>query len=398
MKKNSITKLSDDNELFPIDDIINEIGEENEDELQVDYLSNISNVVTWSTDWTVETIVSQIEKGNIDLKPPFQRRDAWNQSKKSRLIESLVYGLPVPQIVLAENKVNKGKFIIVDGKQRLLTLFQFCSEKSNSILKLSGLSNEILNGKNRLDFLSKNSELYNNFLNQSIRSVIIKNWPTETFLYTIFFRLNTGSLGLSPQELRLALHPGKFMDYVEEISQNEVIMKLLSITRPDPRMRDVDLLIRYFAFKNFSESYTGNLKNFLDTSCEKINSDWNSLQEIIIKQTNQLFDTINLSIDIFGEKNIFRKWSKGKFETKINRAIFDIMIFYFTNCDFQVLKENKKLIVDEFKNLCDKNPDFLKSISSNTNNMIETSTRFRLWGNILNQKLNFKLSIPKNMI
>src|SRR5688500_16703592 len=76
-------------------------------------------------DWTVETILQQIDKGNIELNPDFQRREAWRTPHKSRYIESLILNVPVPQIVLAERKDKRGKFIVIDGKQRLLTLRQF---------------------------------------------------------------------------------------------------------------------------------------------------------------------------------------------------------------------------------------------------------------------------------
>src|SRR5947209_7589571 len=77
------------------------------------------------TDWTTETIVSQLRRGNIQLNPRFQRRDAWKLDRKSRFIESLIVGLPIPQIVLAESKQERGKFIVLDGKQRLLAILQF---------------------------------------------------------------------------------------------------------------------------------------------------------------------------------------------------------------------------------------------------------------------------------
>ena len=64
-------------------------GEENEEELNID-LSKFNQAVIWGTDWTTETMARQLEKGNIDLNPSFQRRDAWSEQEKSRLIESLI--------------------------------------------------------------------------------------------------------------------------------------------------------------------------------------------------------------------------------------------------------------------------------------------------------------------
>ncbi len=85
----------------------------------------LGQAVVFGTDWTAATLIDQLRRGNIKLDPIFQRRDAWNPERKSRFIESIVLGLPVPQIVLAEDKSDRGSFLVIDGKQRLLSLQQF---------------------------------------------------------------------------------------------------------------------------------------------------------------------------------------------------------------------------------------------------------------------------------
>lgn len=92
---------------------------------------NFEEAVIWGTDWTTETIFTQLQKGNIDLNPSFQRRDAWTDREKSRLIESLILGLPVPPIILAENKNKKNSYIVIDGKQRLLSIRRFFEENDD---------------------------------------------------------------------------------------------------------------------------------------------------------------------------------------------------------------------------------------------------------------------------
>src|SRR4029077_4538780 len=98
--------------------------------------------VVSGTDWTTETVVSQLKRGNIQMNPRFQRRDAWKRDRKSRFIESLIVGLPIPQIVLAESKKERGRFIVLDGKQRLLSILQFwgLGEGINNRYALSGLT------------------------------------------------------------------------------------------------------------------------------------------------------------------------------------------------------------------------------------------------------------------
>ena len=87
--------------------------------------ASVSDAVLFNTDWTVETIYRQIEKGNINLDPKFQRREAWSNERKSKLIESILCNYPIPNVVLAEDKQRKGKYIVIDGKQRLTAISGF---------------------------------------------------------------------------------------------------------------------------------------------------------------------------------------------------------------------------------------------------------------------------------
>lgn len=134
--------MTDQTELFSDESFI-EMPEAGEgvDDLAPLNQDSISQAVVSATDWTTETIISQINKGNIQLNPRFQRRDAWENQRKSRFIESLILGLPIPQLVLAESKERRGSYIVIDGKQRLLSIRQFAAEPSDTVYQqLSGLS------------------------------------------------------------------------------------------------------------------------------------------------------------------------------------------------------------------------------------------------------------------
>ncbi|MFQ1927661.1 DUF262 domain-containing protein [Aeromonas veronii] len=160
------------------------------------------------------------------LDPEFQRRDAWDKKRKSKFIESLILGLPIPQIVLAESKDKRGSYIVLDGKQRLLSIRQFAARDDDALyntLKLQSL--EIKKNLNKMNLEKLKSSLVDYedlaaFENQPIRTVVIKNWPNEDFLYHVFLRLNTGSVPLSPQELRQALHPGDFVTFLDQKSSS----------------------------------------------------------------------------------------------------------------------------------------------------------------------------------
>jgi hypothetical protein len=196
--------------------------DEESDEQDVTPLTpdSVAAVVS-GNDWTTETVVTQLRRENILLNPRFQRRDAWRRDRKSRFIESLIVGLPIPQIVLAESKQDRGKFIVLDGKQRLLAILQFwgLGEGDNNSYSLSGLSLRRDLNKTSFTELSTQAALepdYNALCNQAIRTVVIRNWKDTDFLHTVFLRLNTGSVNLSPQELRQALLPGPFSDYIDD--------------------------------------------------------------------------------------------------------------------------------------------------------------------------------------
>src|SRR5215471_13803211 len=204
----------------PIQEI--EFDDESDDQDVAEQLPPGSTAAVVSgTDWTTETVVSQLKRKNIQLNPRFQRRDAWRRDRKSRFIESLIVGLPIPQIVLAESKTDRGKFIVLDGKQRLLAILQFwgLGEGENNGYALSGLTLRGDLTKRSFTDLSTDANYeadYNALCNQAIRTVVIRNWKDTNFLHTVFLRLNTGSVNLSPQELRQALLPGSFSNYIDD--------------------------------------------------------------------------------------------------------------------------------------------------------------------------------------
>ena len=369
-------------------------ADESEDDLKP---TNFNQAVTWATDWTTETIVLQLQRGVIDLNPNFQRRDAWRQARKSRFIESLILGLPIPQIVLAERPEKRGTYLVIDGKQRLLTLKQFCGVDDLAVGEserfiLSNLPVEKkLNGKSYKDLLNEPqlNEKLSAFRSQTIRTVVIKNWPNEDFLYTVFLRLNSNSVPLSPQELRKALHPGLFINFVEQASANsKALQHALGLTNPDFRMRDVEIAIRYFAFRRNICNYRGNLKEFLDNICKDLNKRWNIEQATIRSQFEEFENAIKLTESVFGKAKSFRKYADGKYETRLNRAVFDICLYYFSLKKYAEKVDAKKAKIKEaFERLCTEDLEFLRSLETSTKTTDVVKKRFEAWGRCLSQVL-----------
>ncbi|WP_406700857.1 DUF262 domain-containing protein [Singulisphaera sp. Ch08] len=366
-----------------------------EDEVQINEDARLNPAVLHGTDWTTETVVGQLKRGNIILNPSFQRRDAWSRLQKSRFVESLIIGLPIPQIVLAESKTNRGQFIVLDGKQRLLSILQFwgLGEGDKNGYALTGL--EVLTELNRLRYADlelgeENRDFFNALQNQSIRTVVIRNWPNIDFLHTVFLRLNTGSVKLSPQELRQALFPGAFSDWVDVASANSVgIKRLLNLKDPDYRMRDIEILARFLAFRFYINGYGGRMKNFIDSAFDRFNKNWKEMQGPVQDALEDFEAAITVLIEIFGN-DVARKPDSRPF----NRAIFDYLVFYAQRAEVRekiannpagVLKAYTELFLDT---------DFRAAVERDTASVPNTALRLSRWGQKLNTLFKLRLPLP----
>ncbi|WP_417648327.1 DUF262 domain-containing protein [Enterobacter hormaechei] len=344
-----------------------------EDEDDLNNTISFKESVVMNADWTIETIDNQIKKGNIDLQPSFQRRGAWDDKRKSRLIESIVVGMPVPNIVLAEQKDHRGRFIVIDGKQRLMAINEFLADG----FKLKGLDiRPELNGQKYSELPSEDREYLDN---STLRSTVIRSWKDENFLYAIFYRLNSGSLPLSPQELRKALIGGKLLDEIETYLTQSNQFHVLFGQSLDKRMRDSELVLRFIAYNKRVEEYRGNFKEFLDEIVEYYEKNWNNYQQEVVDALGSLNLALDTTIQIFAE-NSFKKWLGTRYERVINRAIFDCIARFFSdpNVSTKAL-QNTAAVEQAFQELC-MDQEYRDSVEKTPKTTSATHTRIDMWG------------------
>ncbi len=172
-------------------------------------------------------------------------------------------------------------------------------------------------------------------------------------------------------------------------------MKTLNLKEPDFRMRDVEILVRYFAFRNFGNTYNGNLKQFLDSTCKTLNKTWESQENKLRLQAQLLEGAIDLAFKVFDGRP-FRKWDGVAYETRFNRAIFDIVpyFFCFPMIADAVSSKDYKAIESAFKDLCENDSNFVRSVETTTKSKATTALRFATWAKELRQLLKINVESP----
>jgi len=308
--------------------------------------------------------------------------------------------MPVPEIVLAEHPEKKRSFIIIDGKQRLLTIAGFMDPegveywnnpklgKGLSVRKdLEGLTFD----KMQKDFVYEDERRA--FLNADMRCTVISNSPSSDVLYDIFYRLHSGAVPLSSQELRQALHKGPFADYLMAItSELQPIHRVLKLNEPDARLRDVEMILRLISFVLFSQDYKGNLRRFLDDTMGYITANWEEYREPV----KQVYSEFNKAIErlerMLGSEKIGRKYTPGKGWERLNKALFEVEVYYFMHLEDAVINSKRKRFTDEFQKFCGENSRFRESITTSTSDLEKYAIRYQVFRDFINK--NFGTGIP----
>ena len=387
--------LWDDRDQFEVD-----AAAENEDDIHV-AATDFERLLIAPSDWTVSTIYDLIGK-QLQLDPAYQRRNVWQTKAKSQFIESLLLGIPIPQILLASKAGQKNAFLVLDGKQRLTTIKEFLDGQFSDgrTFKLRGL--RILSDLNGLSWkdLLNNEDWADRLKNEPLRTTVLRGWENESVLYEIFYRLNSGSVKLSPMELRMSLLPGEFLKYI--ISWTETIgpiHHLLRKRQPDARMSDVELAIRFLAFRDQQTEYNGDLKMFLDEFCRNKNADFSAdaqqyqVYNAILSEMN---DAINAGLQEFGENTFCRKFSDGQYETRFNRAVFDVLVGALSYRNIRDwVSANQGAMKQLYETVCTNRAEFVKSVETTTKSRESTQFRFQIWYEAVELMTGHAVPAPK---
>ncbi len=378
---------------------IDEIILDNEkDQEEQDDLSGQRKIYTDQGDPEIDSLHRRFKKGRLNVQPIFQRQFVWDKIKSSRLIESALLDIPIPIIYLSEEK--DGKENVIDGQQRLTAFFSFIDGKlpDNSEFKLSGL--KVFTELNGKKFKELSEQLQDKIITYKIRVIKFKKESDGDLQFEIFARLNTGSVPLNDQELRNCVYRGKFNELIKELSQDNDLRYLLGIAKPDRRMKDRELVLRFAAFHfNTYLNYNAPIKKFLNDTMEKYQNI--SLADEL-KLRNAFKNTVSIILSLL-DKNSFKRYYRGdeknkngKWETqKFNVSLFDILMYSFAREDKNTVFQNLDRIREALIDLMTTDQDFIDSIELSTSSKKAVTIRFDKWRFALQEILGIGIKEPR---
>lgn len=213
------------------------------------------------------------ERGELHRAPTYQRKFRWDSETESRLIESILLGLPIPNVFVATN--DDGTWEVVDGLQRVSTLLHFTTEDPQSLaelgktdpLELEGLRS--LPNFNGSTFRSLPPAIQMSFMKRGIGITALSDKSDPKTRFESFERLNRGAVALSPQEIRACIYEGPFNELLRELAGYPGFKSLLKLQKNDEaNATREEQVLKYFAYSYNRENFGGAVNEFLSKFME----------------------------------------------------------------------------------------------------------------------------------
>ena len=321
-----------------------EFENEEIEETEESPIADLQKIVSYNVANTIEVLKLKIDNEEINLKPEFQRDFVWDIKRASLFIDSLIIGLPIPSIFLGKSKEDEN-FMVIDGQQRLKSAYYYMTGSfyvngESTIFSLKDLKNRDWDGQtyDELDVKFKKR-----IRNAVINTTIIEDINSRPkVVHDLFHRLNTGGMPLTDQEIRNCVYSGDFNKQLFELNRNKEWRALLGNEIPDRRLRDAELILRFFALFHNVSSYEPSMKIFLSNF-----QDTNKKNADFLAGNKEIFEkTVGLILNYIGTDafRTTRSVNKSMCDS-IMVAIAQILHSGKTPVDLKA--NHKKLIADE---------------------------------------------------
>jgi uncharacterized protein with ParB-like and HNH nuclease domain len=349
---------------------------------------DLFNITSWGADLTFRELIMMYDDKDL-IKPTLQRNYVWKLDEASRLIDSILLGLPIPSIFLAKKNEQQ---LIIDGYQRIKTVYDYVKgifSQNNKVFKLSNsiIINERWRGK---AFSELSDDEQRRIKNTTIHAIIFeqKKPNNDTGMFQIFERINTSGRTLSSQEIRNCVYHGRFNDLLIELNKNTDWRELLNC-KEDIRMLDMENILRFFAItdientdfylknqiilKKFLNEYMSQNSNIDDNQYEKLKSTFEKIMHIInINLGSIAFNNLSFKNN---PEEIYSEIYVPKFHPTIFEAVSAAFLYASKHLDFSTY--NFSEIKDKHIKLLN-NEEFKDAISTRTTKIENIKKRITL--------------------
>jgi hypothetical protein len=330
---------------------------------------SIDEIKTDSYSMSIGEIANLYAEGDLDIFPEYQRYFRWNINQKSDLIESIILGIPIPPIFVAQEK--SGKWDVIDGLQRISTILEFMGilkkKDKNELYEPSKLIRTkflpSLEGKqwdNKSNVAnSLTVDIRRKFKRRKLDLIIIDSTVNPKAKYEMFQRLNTNGSQLTDQEVRNCLMIMVNTDYfkiVNKLSNDAIFKKITALTdRNKQQQYDKELIIRYIISRSVNLNEIKNQDEMATYLTEELINLMESNQIDLGKYSNDFIETVKILDNVLGEK-VFNKYNNEKeaFEGGFSLSMYEVLMVG--------LCENRSLWVHEKNKLV----QLIKDITSNS--------------------------------
>ena len=257
-------------------------------------------------DFTVNSIIDKINRNKVNLRPSYQREYVWTVRTASKLVESLMLNIPIPTMFFHE--VNDGGLEVVDGKQRLTSIWAFINGEfpDGSAFKLKGL--DVFAEHNDKTFSELPPEIQERILDHPLNVHTIGRQSQPDFVFEVFERLNMGATQLNEQELRNCIYQGVYTDLLQDLASDPTLLRVCRAKAPHLRMKDRELVLRFFAMRRTGPNgVTSPIKAWLN---EEIRENKDMTPSEAEAMRGDFVETVGLVWDVFGDAS-FRPVKKG---------------------------------------------------------------------------------------
>ncbi len=320
------------------------------------------------TPFTIFQVMRMVQLEEINLQSDFQRHIIWDEIRQSRLIESILIRIPLPAFYL--DAIDDDKWLVVDGLQRISTLHRFYNKNELRLKNLEFLRE--LEGKTFVDLPRK---FQRQIENTRLNLYIIQPGTPLNVKFTIFYRINTGGLFLTAQEIRHVLFQGNATKLLAELADSSKFKRATTNSFKTKRMDDREVVLRFLAFhlKSYKNYKKSDLHGFLSNTMQTING----LESEKISELKYLFfETMDKAEAVFGQHAFRKMYEVEGRRLPINKSLFEVWSVSLIKYSLKQLTDHKDQIIKEFVKIMNEDNEFVKSISQGTGGVTTVRKRF----------------------